>query len=138
MRATALMNSGEANQGSNPMDDINPDDIARIEVIKGAAATTLYGTEAAGGVIQIFTKRGSAGAPAWTLGVDQGINTLGHIGPDCDRKPDRSWLEQLQLHRGRWGTRCSRPTVLARPLARGSRPATHINTTSPSVVAPSA
>ena len=87
MRASALFNSDEANQGSNPMDDINPDDIERIEVIKGAAATTLYGTEAAGGVIQIFTKRGSAGAPAWTLSMDQGINTLGHIGPDADVNP---------------------------------------------------
>jgi TonB-dependent starch-binding outer membrane protein SusC len=87
MQSTALFNSDEAQQGSNPMDDINPDDIERIEIIKGAAATTLYGTEAAGGVIQIFTKRGSAGAPAWTLSVDQGMNTLGHIGADADVNP---------------------------------------------------
>lgn len=40
---------------------INPTDIERIEVIKGAAASTLFGTEASAGVIQIFTKRGRAG-----------------------------------------------------------------------------
>lgn len=61
-------------------DMINPNDIERVEVVKGPAATTLYGTEAAGGVIQIFTKRGSAGAPVWTLSVDQGFSNMGHIG----------------------------------------------------------
>ncbi len=39
--------------------DINSQDIERIEVIKGAAASSLYGSDAANGVIQIFTKRGS-------------------------------------------------------------------------------
>ncbi len=87
MRATSLIHSDEANQAANPFDDINPNDIARIEVIKGAAATTLYGTEAAGGVIQIFTKRGAAGAPAWSLSVDQGLNTIGHIGPEPSVNP---------------------------------------------------
>ena len=37
---------------------INPDDIDRIEIVKGPAALKLYGTEGANGVIQIFTKRG--------------------------------------------------------------------------------
>ena len=87
IRERGLIHSDEANQQTNPFDDINPADIERIETIKGAAATTLYGTEAAGGVIQIFTKRGVAGAPAWTLTVDQGLNTLGHIGPDPDVNP---------------------------------------------------
>mgnify|MGYP000751820276 FL=1 len=41
MRATGLIHSDEANQQSNPFDDINPNDIERIEVIKGAAATRL-------------------------------------------------------------------------------------------------
>ena len=41
------------NDVSSPLNNINPADIDRIEVIKGAAATTLYGTEAAAGVIQI-------------------------------------------------------------------------------------
>ena len=56
----------------SPLDQINPNDIERIEVIKGSAATTLYGTEASAGVIQIFTKRGSQGAPVWTAEVSQG------------------------------------------------------------------
>lgn len=87
IRERGIVHSIEANQQTNPFDDINPADIERIEVVKGAAATTLYGTEASGGVIQIFTKRGAAGAPAWSFTVDQGINNLGHIGPAADINP---------------------------------------------------
>ena len=39
--------------------DLNPDDIDRIEILKGSAGASLYGSQAANGVIQIFTKRGS-------------------------------------------------------------------------------
>lgn len=61
--------------------DIRPEDIERVEVVKGAAATTLYGTEASAGVIQIFTKKGTAGKPAWAFSIEQGVKTQGHIGP---------------------------------------------------------
>ena len=50
--------------------DINPQDIERVEIIKGAAAATLYGTEASSGVIQIFTKRGQSGAPVYNFSTD--------------------------------------------------------------------
>ncbi|MEZ4416409.1 MAG: SusC/RagA family TonB-linked outer membrane protein [Gemmatimonadota bacterium] len=50
--------------GEDRLSDLNPDEIDRIEVIKGPAAATLYGSEASGGVIQIFTKRGRANSPA--------------------------------------------------------------------------
>ena len=54
--------------------DFNPDDIESIEIVKGAAAATLYGTEAANGVIQIITKKGAQGRPAWDLTVRAGTN----------------------------------------------------------------
>ena len=41
------------------LDEINPDAIARVEILKGAAAAALYGTQAANGVSQIFSKQGS-------------------------------------------------------------------------------
>jgi TonB-dependent starch-binding outer membrane protein SusC len=81
METSQLTLSDEAAATPMALDAINPNDIDRIEIVKGPAATTLYGTEAAGGVIQIFTKRGSAGAPAWTIGVDGGVSRLGHQGP---------------------------------------------------------
>jgi TonB-linked SusC/RagA family outer membrane protein len=47
----------------NRLVDLNPNDIQRIEVVKGAAAAALYGSRANNGVVQIFTKRGQSGEP---------------------------------------------------------------------------
>ena len=66
----------------SPLDQINPNDIERIEVIKGSAATTLYGTEASGGVIQVFTKQGREGAPTWTAEVQTGTQWSRAFGVD--------------------------------------------------------
>ena len=81
MENSPLMPGDEMATQPTALDAINPNDIDRIEIVKGPAATTLYGTEAAGGVIQIFTKRGSAGAPAWSFSVDGGLTAMGHQGP---------------------------------------------------------
>lgn len=51
----------------NRLVDINPNDIERVEVIKGAAAAAIYGSRASNGVVQIFTKRGQSGAPRITF-----------------------------------------------------------------------
>jgi TonB-linked SusC/RagA family outer membrane protein len=57
-------NAGRGNASlTNRLSDISPQDIERIEVVKGAAAAALYGSRANAGVIQIFTKRGSQGEP---------------------------------------------------------------------------
>jgi TonB-linked SusC/RagA family outer membrane protein len=53
------------------LDDIDPGTIDRVEVLKGAAAATLYGTEASNGVIQIFTKKGTNSAPKWRFSYAQ-------------------------------------------------------------------
>jgi TonB-dependent starch-binding outer membrane protein SusC len=65
----------------SPLNDINPSEIDRVEIIKGPAATTLYGTEAAAGVIQIFTKRGRGGPARWTMEVDQSASRVPEFGP---------------------------------------------------------
>lgn len=54
------------------LDDINPQDIEDVQVLKGAAATALYGTGAANGVIQITTKRGKAGKARWNVYTEAG------------------------------------------------------------------
>jgi len=56
------------------LDDIAPEDIERIEIVKGAAAATLYGTEASAGVIQIFTKQGKGDSQRWTFKSQYGIS----------------------------------------------------------------
>lgn len=82
-RPAAAGTSGAAgNIEANPLNSINPSDIERIEVIKGSAATTLYGTEASAGVIQIFTKRGSSGAPVWNVETQQQLSRAQKMGPE--------------------------------------------------------
>ncbi len=61
---------------SGRLNDIPPEDIASIEIVKGPSAATLYGTDAANGVILITTKRGTAGPARWTLGAETGALTL--------------------------------------------------------------
>lgn len=60
--------------GSNPsrLSDIDPNQIESIEVVKGPSASTLYGTDAANGVIVITTKRGRVGAPRWDTYIQHG------------------------------------------------------------------
>ena len=59
--------------GTDRLHDLNPNDIERIEVIKGAAAGTLYGSEATNGVIQIFTKKGRSDSSArWSAQLTTG------------------------------------------------------------------
>ena len=64
--------------GSAPisrLNDFNPSEIESVEILKGPSAATLYGTEAANGVINIITKKGAASAkPRWTFTTRQGVN----------------------------------------------------------------
>ena len=92
--------------GGNAVDrlnDLNPDDIERIEVLKGAAAATLYGSDATNGVIQIFTKRGkSESVPVFSVSYTGGFDRLrdnlptklypNFVGPDGTRARDANSL----------------------------------------------
>lgn len=59
------------------LSEINPDDIAQIDVLKDASSTAVYGARAASGVIIITTKKGKNGKPTVTLSANWGINTKG-------------------------------------------------------------
>jgi TonB-linked SusC/RagA family outer membrane protein len=58
----------------NPADDINPDDIESVTVLKGAAASALYGSRASNGVVMINTKKGRANK-GLGVSVNLGLNT---------------------------------------------------------------
>lgn len=60
--------------GGNPLDNINPDDIENIEVLKDAAAAAIYGSRASNGVVLITTKRGKAGKPKISFNATAGYN----------------------------------------------------------------
>lgn len=68
--------AGSTYQGGSALDFLNPQDIESIEVIKGPAAATLYGADAANGVIQIITKKGRRGSRSvqWTASYEIGQN----------------------------------------------------------------
>lgn len=63
---------GVGGQVPSRLNDINPEDIENIEIVKGPAAAALYGTAAANGVIQITTKRGRAGKARWNFHTEAG------------------------------------------------------------------
>jgi TonB-linked SusC/RagA family outer membrane protein len=73
----------------SPLDQLDPQSIETIEVMKGPSAATLYGPDAANGVIVITTKRGRAGPARWTASTTRGISNI----------PGR-WADGLY----RWGT----------------------------------
>src|ERR1043166_8459822 len=74
--ATGPQNQDFGSSSISRFNDFNPDEIESIEVVKGPAAATLYGTEASNGVIQIITKRGSPGPARWDFTLRQGVNFL--------------------------------------------------------------
>ena len=59
--------AGQNSSVAGRLNDISPEDIESIEVIKGPAAATIYGTEASSGVVHIITKRGTVGRPQFSL-----------------------------------------------------------------------
>lgn len=61
---TELNSMDRVNLIGNAISGLNPEDIERIDVLKDASATALYGSKAANGVIVITTKRGKVGAPS--------------------------------------------------------------------------
>jgi TonB-dependent starch-binding outer membrane protein SusC len=76
-----LTDLGGRSNPQNRLADINPADIERIEIIRGAAAAALYGSRANNGVVQIFTKRGTIGTPKFGFTTRFGQNTLREYQP---------------------------------------------------------
>lgn len=66
----------EQDDADNRLADINPEDIASVEVLKSAAASSIYGSKAANGVIIITTKRGLGGKPKATITQRFGFSNL--------------------------------------------------------------
>lgn len=64
------------NDGGNPLNFINPNDIASMEILKDASATAIYGSRGANGVVLITTKRGKSGIPQIDAGASAGFSTV--------------------------------------------------------------
>jgi TonB-dependent SusC/RagA subfamily outer membrane receptor len=123
LSAVTASTSGSNSQATqdnqvNRVADINPNDIERIEILKGASAAAIYGVKASNGVVIISTKRGKVGAPRATitqrLGVFTPANKLGsrtfdnleealEHNPEAARyyEPGRTYDHEAQLTRQR-------------------------------------
>ena len=62
--------------GNNPLNFINPNDVASIDVLKDASATAIYGSRAAYGVIILNTKKGKAGQPSINVEIFTGVSSI--------------------------------------------------------------
>jgi len=67
------------------VNDLNPEEIESIEIVRGPSAATIYGTSAANGVIVITTKHGIVGAPRFTYFTEHGAHVDRHTYPDAYR-----------------------------------------------------
>ena len=82
----------------NPASDINPDDIESINVLKGAAASALYGSRAANGVVMITTKKGATG-----VGTKKGIGVSINSGFTIGSVDKSTFPEYQQEYGGGYG-----------------------------------
>jgi len=62
--------------GGNPLNYLNPADIASIDILKDASATAIYGSRGANGVVLITTKRGQTGAARMNVQASTGVSSL--------------------------------------------------------------
>ena len=99
VRVSNRMESG--GRDVSRIDDLDPAMIESMEIIKGPAAATLYGTEAANGVINIKTKGGGVGAAQWNFTVRQGAqwfrDPAGHTPTNWGVNPNSGQIESLNI-----------------------------------------
>ncbi|MEC9355857.1 MAG: TonB-dependent receptor plug domain-containing protein, partial [Gemmatimonadota bacterium] len=99
VRASNRMESG--GRDVSRIDDLDPAMIESLEVIKGPAAATLYGTEAANGVINITTKKGAVGEAQWNFTMRQGSqwfrDPAGRTPTNWGVNPNTGQIESLNI-----------------------------------------
>jgi len=80
-QAQAGGNPRNQDNAVNRIADLNPEDIEKIEVLKGGSAAAIYGSKATNGVVFITTKRGQVGKPQFNMtqrfGITERANRLG-------------------------------------------------------------
>jgi TonB-dependent starch-binding outer membrane protein SusC len=89
------VNSSNTGNGSfatgNPLDNINPNDIESIEVLKDAAAAAIYGSRASNGVVIITTKQGRSGKAKISFNVYGGYN---QTAKKLEMMNGQQWIDQ--------------------------------------------
>jgi TonB-linked SusC/RagA family outer membrane protein len=70
---SGVIGGGVGGTNTSYLNNLDPEEIEDIEIVKGPSAATLYGTDAANGVVVITTRKGKAGATRWTYNAEQGV-----------------------------------------------------------------
>ncbi len=83
----------------NPLATINPNDIESIEVLKDAAATAIYGSRGANGVILVTTKTGKKGKGGLNIDYTSGVQSLTRTASDMGFVNTQQWLSLLDQSR---------------------------------------
>ncbi|MBC5773835.1 SusC/RagA family TonB-linked outer membrane protein [Pontibacter sp. KCTC 32443] len=97
----------------NRANDINPDDIASITILKGAAATSLYGSRAANGAILITTKRGQVGEKPKIEFASSATYSRPLFLPQLQNRFGQGWnATYISNENGSWGPRLDGQTRL--------------------------
>lgn len=81
-----ILSAAGLQNGSSPIDYLNPNDIASIEVLKDASSTAIYGARGANGVILVTTKRGTSNGGRATYDGDLGIGVAAKLLPVLNAK----------------------------------------------------
>lgn len=89
--------------GENPLNFINPADIASMDVLKDASATAIFGSRGANGVIMITTKKGATGAPKIEFNTAVGFSNLMRRIDVLDANGYRDALQKYNLTSGDFG-----------------------------------
>ncbi len=89
--------------GANPLNFINPNDIASMDVLKDASAAAIYGSRGSNGVVLITTKRGQSGEPSITFNTSVGFSNLLKKLDVLDAGEYRAALDKYNLTQGDFG-----------------------------------
>jgi TonB-linked SusC/RagA family outer membrane protein len=76
---TGVTGVSGANGAISPLSIINPDDIERIDILKDADATAIYGSRAANGVVLITTKKGVKGRSSFAVNISEGVSRISRL-----------------------------------------------------------
>ncbi len=79
----------------NPLDMINPDDIANVTVLKDAASAAIYGSRASAGVIIITTKKGRAGKPQFNVNAQYTAGTIAKMESVLNASQYRALMKSI-------------------------------------------
>jgi TonB-linked SusC/RagA family outer membrane protein len=96
----STQNTAGGFSNGNPLNNLNPDDIESIQVLKDAAAGAIYGSRAANGVVLITTKRGQIGKTRLAVNANAGLS---QAAKKLDVLSPQEWIDQaIELENSKW------------------------------------